>query len=101
METINLLSKPKRRFTPEQKAALVQKIRSYPTIKEGCQKEQIHKTQYQDWSRQLNLSIRAGLRNHKPSESQEMKQLRLENASLKNALLNLTVEHMAVKKIIL
>jgi len=75
--------KARRIFTPEQKFEILKDIERFPTIKEGLEKYQLHYTVYRGWKRQLEVGVRALLRNHKPLKSPDLKRLEAENRRLK------------------
>ena len=91
-------SKPRRQFSPQQKADIVRSIQSSPTIQAGLDKFDITSSLYYKWSRQLEVGINASLRNSKPIKPIELRQLEKENLQLKEIILNLTVELTTAKK---
>lgn len=90
--------KPRRRFSPQQKADIVRTIQSLPSIQEGLDKFDITSSLYYKWSRQLQVGINASLRNSKPLKPLEVRHLERENQQLKEIILNLTLELTTVKK---
>ena len=75
--------KPRRRFSPQQKADIVRSIQSSDSIQEGLEKFDITSSLYYKWSRQLEVGINASLRNSKPIKPLELRQLEQENRQLK------------------
>ena len=92
-------SKPVRRiFTAEQKFELLKDIERCKTIKEGLGKHQLAQSVYYKWKRQLEVGVRASLRNSRPIKSAELKRLEAENKKLKEALLNQALFIAELKK---
>ncbi len=75
-------------FTPEQKFAMLKDIETCRTVKEGLEKYQLCHSVYQKWKRQLDVGVRASLRNSKPWKSPDLKRLEAENKKLKEVVLN-------------
>lgn len=90
--------KVRRLFTPEQKYTILQEISTFPTIKEGLAKYQLHHSVYQKWKRQLAVGIRASLRNSKPLKPPDLKKLETENRKLKEIILNQSLTICELKK---
>jgi transposase-like protein len=90
--------KARRIFTPEQKFEILKDIERFPTIKEGLEKYQLHYTVYRRWKRQLEVGVRASLRNHKPLKSLDTKRLEAENKKLKEVVLNQSLVISELKK---
>lgn len=90
--------RPKRRFTPEQKADIVRSIQEAPSIQAGLDKFEITSSLYYKWSRQLQVGIKASLRNSKPLKSHDQKRLEEENRYLKEIVLNQSFELTSLKK---
>lgn len=90
--------KRRRNFTPEQKYAILQDIRTFRTVKEGCAKYQLHDSVYRKWKRQLAVGIRASLRNTKPLKPLDLKKLEGENRKLKEIVLNQALVISELKK---
>ncbi|OPY72665.1 MAG: Integrase core domain protein [Syntrophorhabdus sp. PtaU1.Bin002] len=84
----NSSSKPRRRFTPEQKYEIIRDIEYYPTIREGLVKHGINSGLFYKWKRQLAVGINASLRNTKPLKSPDLKKLEEENRKLKEVTLS-------------
>jgi transposase-like protein len=78
----------RRIFTAEQKFEILKDIERCQTIKEGLTKQQLADSVYYKWKRQLEVGVRASLRNSRPLESADLKRLEAENRKLKEALLN-------------
>lgn len=71
--------KPKRIFTPEQKADILRiiedKVKKGLTITEAVEQAGIVHSMYRRWKRQIEVGIRSSLRNGKPPVDKEKKQL--------------------------
>lgn len=57
------------------------------TIKEGLAKHQLARSLYQKWKRQLEIRVRALLRNSRPLNATDRRRLEAENRKLKEVLL--------------
>jgi transposase-like protein len=90
--------KVRRIFTPEQKFEILKDIERCRTIKEGLAKHQLADSVYHKWKRQLQVGVRASLRNGRPIKSGELKRLEAENRKLKEALLNQALLIAELKK---
>lgn len=88
----------RRIFTPEQKFEILKDIEQFRTIKEGLEKYQLHYTVYRRWKRQLEVGVRASLRNSKPLKSPDLKRLEAENRKLKEVVLNQSLILSELKK---
>lgn len=88
----------RRIFTPEQKFEILKDIERCRTIKEGLAKHQLADSVYYKWKRQLEVGVRALLRNGRPIKSGELKRLEAENRKLKEALLNQALLIAELKK---
>lgn len=82
------MKKPKRVFTPEQKFEILQDIGKHPTTRGGLEKYGISHSMYSKWRRQLEVGVRASLRNSRPLKSEDLKRLEAENRRLKELVLN-------------
>ncbi len=90
--------KVRRSFRPEQKFEILKDIETFPTVKEGLEKYQLCHSVYRKWKRQLEVGVRASLRNSKPLKSSDMKRLESENKKLKEAVLNQALIICELKK---
>ena len=90
--------RPRRVFTPEQKFQILKDIETHATIKEGFEKYQLHFSTYRKWRRQLDVGIRASLRNHRPLKPAKVKHLEAENRKLKEVVLNQSLVIAELKK---
>ena len=90
--------KARRIFTAEQKFEILQDIERCKTIKEGLAKHQLADSVYYKWKRQLEVGVRASLRNGRAVKSGELKRLEAENRKLKEALLNQALFIAELKK---
>ena len=90
--------RPRRVFTPEQKLQILKDIETHATIKEGLEKYQLYFSTYRKWRRQLDVGIRASLRNHKPLKPAATKHLEAENRKLKEVVLNQSLVIVELKK---
>lgn len=88
----------KRVFTPEQKFEIIKDIETFRTVKEGLEKYQLCYSVYLKWKRQLEVGVRASLRNSKPLKSLELKRLETENRRLKETVLNQALIICELKK---
>jgi transposase-like protein len=80
--------KPRRIFTAEQKFEILKEIERSKTIKEGLAKHELADSVYYKWKRQLEVGVRASLRNGRPVKTSEIKRLEAENKKLKEIVLN-------------
>lgn len=88
----------RRNFTPEQKFEILKAIETCPTVKEGLAKYQLCHSVYQKWKRQLEVGVRASLRNGRPLKSPDLTQLEAENRTLKEIVLNQSLIICELKK---
>ncbi len=88
----------KRIFTPEQKFEIIKDIETFRTVKEGLEKYQLCHSVYLKWKRQLEVGVRASLRNGKPLKSANLKRLEAENKRLKETVLNQALIICELKK---
>ena len=91
-------NKARRIFTAEQKFEILKDIERCQTIKEGLAKHQLADSVYYKWKRQLEVGVRASLRNSRPLKSAGLKRLEAENRKLKEALLNQALLISELKK---
>ena len=91
-------NKVRRIFTAEQKFEILKDIEGCKTIKEGLAKHQLGQSLYHKWKRQLEVGVRASLRNSRPWKSLDLKRLEAENRKLKEALLNQALLISELKK---
>ena len=80
--------KARRVFTPEQKFEILKDIQTFKTVKEGLAKYQLQYSVYRKWKRQLEVGVRASLRNSRPTKPADLKRLEAENRKLKEVVLN-------------
>jgi transposase-like protein len=92
------VKKVRRIFTAEQKFEILKDIERSKTIKEGLTKQQLADSVYYKWKRQLEVGVRASLRNSRPLKSADLKRLEAENRKLKEALLNQALLISELKK---
>ncbi len=90
--------KAKRFFTPEQKFEILKDIDSSASIKEGLEKHSLQYSLYRKWKRQLEVGVKASLRNSKPLKSPETRRIEAENRTLKEMVLNLSHQICEIKK---
>jgi transposase-like protein len=88
----------RRKFTPEQKFEILKDIERCKTIKEGLAKHQLGQSLYHKWKRQLEVGVRASLRNSRPLKSADLKRLEAENRKLKEIVLNQALLISEIKK---
>ena len=89
--------KVRRIFTAEQKFEILKDIERCKTIKEGLAKHQLADSVYK-WKRQLQVGVRASLRNGRPVKSGDLKRLEAENHKLKEVVLNQALIISELKK---
>ena len=92
------VKKVRRIFTAEQKFEILKDIERCKTIKEGLTKHQLADSVYYKWKRQLEVGVRASLRNSRPVKSADLRRLEAENRKLKEALLNQALLISELKK---
>lgn len=90
--------KVRRVFTPEQKFEILKDIETFKTVKEGLEKYQLQYSVYRKWKRQLEVGVRASLRNSKPMKPAQLKRLEAENRKLKEVVLNQSLIICELKK---
>ena len=90
--------KVRRKFTPEQKFEILKDIEQCRTIKEGLAKHQIVQSLYRKWKRQLEVGVRASLRNGRPIKAADVRRLQAENRKLKEVVLNQALVISELKK---
>jgi transposase-like protein len=90
--------KVRRIFTPEQKFEILKDIERSKTIREGLAKHQLAHSLYRKWKRQLEVGVRATLRNSRPLKSADLKRLEAENRRLKEVVLNQALLISELKK---
>ena len=88
----------RRIFTPEQKFEILKDIEKYRTIKEGLEKHPLHYSVYRKWRQQLEVGVRASLRNSRPIKPPDLKRLEAENKKLKEVVLNQSLIISELKK---
>src|SRR6266478_6140707 len=98
MEEKQEATKVRRIFTPEQKFEIVKDIERCKTIKEGLAKHQLAHSLYRKWKRQLEVGVRASLRNSRPLKPVDLKRLEAENRRLKEVALNQALLISELKK---
>lgn len=90
--------KARRVFSPEQKFEILKDIERCGTIKEGLAKHQLQYSVYHKWKRQLEVGVRATLRNSRPVKSADLRRLEAENRKLKEVVLNQALLISELKK---
>jgi transposase-like protein len=98
MEEKQEARKVRRIFTPEQKFEILKDIERCKTIKEGLAKHQLGQSLYHKWKRQLEVGVRASLRNSRPLKSTDLRRLEAENLKLKEVVLNQALVISELKK---
>jgi len=98
MEEQQEAKKVRRIFTPEQKLEILKDIERCQTIKEGLTKHTIQSSMYHKWKRQLEVGVRASLRNGRPMKSSDLRRLEAENRKLKEVVLNQALVLSELKK---
>jgi transposase-like protein len=90
--------KARRIFTPEQKFEILKDIERCATIREGLVKHGLHYSVFRTWRRQLEVGVRASLRNGRPLKPVDLKGLEAENRKLKEVVLNQALLLSELKK---
>lgn len=90
--------KARRVFTPEQKLEILKDIGTFKTVKEGLERHQLQHSTYGKWKRQLEVGVRASLRNGRPMKPADLKRLEAENRKLKEVVLNQSLIICELKK---
>ena len=98
MEEKQEAKKVRRIFTQEQKFEILKDIERCQTIKEGLAKHSIQSSMYHKWKRQLEVGVRASLRNSRPLKSTDLRRLEAENRKLKEVVLNQALALSELKK---
>ena len=97
MEEKQEAKKVRRILTPEQKFEILKDIGRCKTIKEGLAKHQLGQSLYHKWKRQLEVGVRASLRNSR-LKSPDLRRLEAENRKLKEVVLNQALVISELKK---
>ncbi len=96
------MRRPKRQWTAEQKAAIVNQIdtarKNGMKLSEATKKHDIFDSLYIKWKRQLSVGINASLRNSKAPTDVEKKQLILEVKKLRAIVLSQSQAIAELKK---
>lgn len=95
---MNTMKKVKRIFTPEQKFEILKDIERHPSLQEGLKKYHLATSLYYKWKRQLEVGVRASLRNKKAIKSADTRLIEEQNRVLKKLVLNLTHQLCDLKK---
>lgn len=90
--------KVRRHFTPEQKFEILKDIERSKTIKEGLERHRLSDSLYRKWKRQLEVGVRASLRNGRPLKPADVRRLEAENRRLKEVVLNQALLISELKK---
>lgn len=98
MTTTEQVKRVYRRFTPEQKFEILKDIENQPTMKAGLEKHGLAHNIYYRWKRQLEVGVKASLRNGRATKSEELKRLERENRKLKEIVLNQSLAITELKK---
>jgi transposase-like protein len=98
MEERQEANKVRRKFSPEQKFEMLKDIERCGTIREGLAKHQLADSLYRKWKRQLEVGVRATLRNGRPLKPADVKRLEAENRRLKEVVLNQALLISELKK---
>lgn len=96
------MRRAKRQFTPEQKANIVNQIdtdrKSGMTFESAVAKHDIYGSLYVKWKRQLQVGIKASLRNNKMPVDIEKKQLMSDIKKLRNIVMSQSLAIAELKK---
>jgi transposase-like protein len=98
MEEKQEARKVRQKFTAEQKFEILKDIERCKTIKEGLARHQLSDSLYRKWKRQLEVGVRASLRNGRPSKPADLRRLEAENRRLKEVVLNQALLISELKK---
>ncbi len=98
MEAKQETMRVRRKFTAEQKFEILKDIERCRTIQEGLAKHQIVQSLYRKWKRQLEVGVRASLRNSRPLKPADQRRLEAENRRLKEVVLNQALLISELKK---
>jgi len=90
--------KARRMFSPEQKFEILKDIERCATIREGLAKHGLQYSVFRTWRRQLEVGVRATLRNGRPLKSVDLRRLEGENRKLKEVVLNQALMISELKK---
>lgn len=96
------MRRPRRTFTPEQKANIVNQIdtdrKSGMSFSEAMSKHDINPSLYLKWKRQLAVGIHSALRNNKPPVDVEKKKMLMEIKKLRQVVLSQSQAITELKK---
>lgn len=96
------MKRPKRTFTPEQKANILNQIeterKNGSTLNDAIVKQDIAVSLYSKWKHQLKAGIHSSLRNNKPPADLEKKQLKSEVQKLRAIVLSQSQAIVDLKK---
>ena len=98
MEEKQEARKVRRKFTAEQKFEILKDIERGRTIKEGLETHRLSDSLYRKWKRQLEVGVRASLRNGRPLKPADLRRLEAENRRLKEVVLNQALLISELKK---
>jgi transposase-like protein len=90
--------KVKRIYTPEQKFEMIKEIERQASLKDGCAKFGLAPSLFYKWKRQLEVGVRASLRNSKAIKAPDTRRIEDQNRVLKRLVLNLTHQLCELKK---
>ena len=96
------MSRPKRQFTPEQKANIVNQIdtdrRCGMTFEAAVEKNNIAGSLYFKWKRKLEVGIKSSLRNGKPAVDVEKRQMMSDIKKLRSIVMSQSLAIAELKK---
>lgn len=90
--------KVRRVFSSEQKFEILKDIERCATLREGLAKHGLQYSVFRTWKRQLEVGVRASLRNGRPLKSVDLRRLEAENRKLKEVVLNQALLLSELKK---
>jgi transposase-like protein len=90
--------KARRVFSAEQKFEILKDIERCATLREGLAKHGLQYSVFRTRKRQLEVGVRASLRNGRPLKSVDLRRLEAENRKLKEAVLNQALLISELKK---
>ena len=90
--------KVRRVFSAEQKFEILKDLERSATLREGLAKYGLQYSVLRTWKRQLEVGVRASLRNGRPLKSVDLRRMEAENRKLKEVVLNQALLLSELKK---
>jgi len=85
-------------FSAEQKFEILKDLERSATLREGLAKYGLQYSVLRTWKRQLEVGVRASLRNGRPLKSVDLRRMEAENRKLKEVVLNQALLLSELKK---